>query len=108
MDFSGVSTTNAMCLFGKADVGWLWHRRLVHVNMRTLQSLHKGGHILGLKDHVSFAKDHICRACIEGKMHDMHHKRKTIISSKGIFSSSMLISLEPFMMKASVGINIVW
>jgi len=26
VDFSGVSTTNAMCLFGKADVGWLWHR----------------------------------------------------------------------------------
>ena len=49
VDFSGKTTSISMCLFGKADVCWLWHHRLAHVNMRTLQSLHKGGHILGLK-----------------------------------------------------------
>ena len=76
VDFSGKTTSGPMCLFGKADVGWLWHRRLDHVNMRTLQSLQKGGHILGLKDNVSFAKDRVCRACVEGKMHDSPHKRK--------------------------------
>ena len=43
VDFSGKTTSNSMCLFGKADVGWLWHRCLAHFNMRTLQSLHKGG-----------------------------------------------------------------
>ena len=84
VDFSGATTSQAMCLFGKADVGWLWHRRLAHVNMRTLQSLHKGGHILGLKDHVSFSRDRICRACVEGKMHDIPHPSKTIISSSRI------------------------
>src|SRR3954468_23068268 len=84
VDFSGKTTSGLMCLFGKADVGWLWHRRLAHVNMRTLQSLHEGGHILGLKDNVSFAKDRVCRACVEGKMHDSPHKRKTIVSSKRI------------------------
>ena len=26
VDFSGQATTSVMCLFGKADVGWLWHR----------------------------------------------------------------------------------
>jgi hypothetical protein len=52
--------------------------------MRTLQSLHKGGHILGLKSDVSFAKDRDCRACVEGKMHDSPHPSKTIISSKRI------------------------
>jgi hypothetical protein len=84
VDFSGKTTSNSMCLFGKADKGWLWHRRLAHVNMRTLQSLHKGGHILGLKEDVSFAKDRVCRACVEGKMHDSPHPSKTIISSKRI------------------------
>ncbi|KAK1692301.1 hypothetical protein QYE76_008998 [Lolium multiflorum] len=84
VDFSGTTTTSAMCLFGKADVGWLWHRRLAHVNMRTLQSLHKGNHIVGLMENVSFAKDRVCRACVEGKMHDSPHPRKTIISSKRI------------------------
>ena len=57
VDFSGKTTAGAMCLFGKADAGWLWHRRLAHINMRTLQSLHKGGHIVGLKENVCFAKD---------------------------------------------------
>ncbi|KAK1662375.1 hypothetical protein QYE76_050534 [Lolium multiflorum] len=84
VDFSGTTTSSAMCLFGKADVGWLWHRRLAHVNMRTLQSLHKGNHIVGLMENVSFAKDRVCRACVEGKMHDSPHPSKTIISSKRI------------------------
>ncbi|KAK1697716.1 hypothetical protein QYE76_014413 [Lolium multiflorum] len=84
VDFSGTTTTSAMCLFGKADVGWLWHRRLAHINMRTLQSLHKGNHIVGLMENVSFAKDRVCRACVEGKMHDSPHPSKTIISSKRI------------------------
>ncbi|KAK1686253.1 hypothetical protein QYE76_047101 [Lolium multiflorum] len=84
VDFSGPTTSSVMCLFGKADVGWLWHRRLAHVNMRTLKSLHKGNHIMGLMDNVSFAKDRVCRACVEGKMHDSPHPSKTIISSKRI------------------------
>ncbi|KAK1641780.1 hypothetical protein QYE76_060251 [Lolium multiflorum] len=84
VDFSGTTTSSAMCLFGKADVGWLWHRHLAHVNMRTLQSLHKGNHIVGLMENVSFAKDRVCRACVEGKMHDSPHPSKTIISSKRI------------------------
>ena len=54
VDFSGKTTTNAICLFGKADEGWLWHRRLGHVNMRTLQSLHKGNHIVGQRFCVFF------------------------------------------------------
>jgi transposase InsO family protein len=49
--------------------------------MRALQNLYTGGHILRLKD-ISFAKDHVCRACIEGKMHETSHPSKTIISSK--------------------------
>src|SRR3954447_21990670 len=82
--FRGKTTTKEICLFGKADEGWLWHRRLGHVNMRTLQSFHKGNHIVGLKYSVSFSKDRVCRACVEGKMHDIKHSSKTVISSKRI------------------------
>jgi hypothetical protein len=56
IDFSENITKSATCLMAKVDVGWLWHRRLGHVNMRTLQSLYKGNHILGLTD-LTFAKD---------------------------------------------------
>src|SRR6266480_4022498 len=34
------------------------------------------------RQYEDFAKDRVCRACIEGKMHETRHPRKTIISSK--------------------------
>jgi hypothetical protein len=42
IDFSKETTKAVTCLMAKVDMGWLWHCRLGHVNMRTLQSLHKG------------------------------------------------------------------
>jgi hypothetical protein len=81
IDFSKKTTKAVTGLMAKVDMGWLWHHRLGHVNMRTLQSLHKGNHILGLTD-LTFAKDRVCRSCIEGKMHELRHPSKTIISSK--------------------------
>jgi hypothetical protein len=83
IDFSKETTKFATCLMAKVDVGWLWHHRLGHDNMRTLQSLHKGNHILGLTD-LTFSKDCVCRACIKGKMHELPHPSKTIISSKRV------------------------
>src|SRR3954466_6504107 len=62
VDFSRVPTKTAICLMAKVDVGWLWHRRLAHVNMRSLQTLLKGDHVIGLTN-VIFAKDLACRAC---------------------------------------------
>jgi hypothetical protein len=61
IEFFEKVTKAATFLMAKVDVDWLWHRRLGHVNMRTLQSLHKGNHILGLTD-LTFAKDRVCRA----------------------------------------------
>ena len=81
VDFSKVPTKTAMCLMAKVDVGWLWHRRLAHVNMRSLQTLLNGDHVVGLTD-VSFAKDRACRACIEGKLHEKKHPVKNIIFTK--------------------------
>jgi hypothetical protein len=79
IEFSEKVTKAATCLMAKVDVGWLWHRRLGHANMRASQSLHKGNHILGLTD-LTFSRDRVCRACIEGKMHELPHPSKTIIS----------------------------
>src|ERR1041384_3557912 len=58
VDFSKVPTKTAMCLMAKVDVGWLWHRRLAHVNMRSLQTLLNGDHVVGLTN-VSSAKDRL-------------------------------------------------
>ena len=81
INFSERPTKTATCLMAKVDVGWLWHRRLAHVNMRSLQSLLKGDHVCGLTN-VSFAKDRACSACIEGKLHEKAHPPTTIIYSK--------------------------
>jgi hypothetical protein len=108
VDFSGKSTTSAMCLFGKADVGWLWHHRLAHVNMRTSQSLHKGGHILGLKENVSFAKDRVCRACVQGKCMTLPTQARLLFLPIGFWSSFMWISLVLLLMQVLVGRNIAW
>ena len=39
VDFDKKPTQAATCLMAKADVVWLWHRRLAHINIRSLQSL---------------------------------------------------------------------
>lgn len=80
VDFGKKPTREETCLMAKVDVGWLWHRRLAHVNMRSLQSLLKGEHVLRLTN-VSFNKDRVCSVCIEGKLHEKAHHHKTIITS---------------------------
>ena len=62
VDFSGNPSTHAICLYVKADVGWLWHRRLAHVNMKALQSLYTGGPRPWTKIHF------LCqRSCVLGR-----------------------------------------
>jgi hypothetical protein len=53
-------------LIAKISMGWLWHHRLAHVDMRNLHKLQKAGHILGLTNIV-FEKDRPCGACQAGK-----------------------------------------
>jgi hypothetical protein len=50
------------CLIAKRNMGWLWHRRLAHVDIRNLHKLQRDGHILGLTNIV-FEKDRPCVAC---------------------------------------------
>jgi hypothetical protein len=107
VDFSEKPTTAAICLIAKADVGWLWHRRLAHINMRALQNHYTGGHILGLKD-VSFAKDRVCRVCIEGKMHEQAIQARLLYLTRGAWSSSTWISSDPPLMQVLVAKSIAW
>jgi transposase InsO family protein len=50
VDFSSNQTKLTTCLFSKASLGWLWHRRLGHVGMRQLNELSKHDLVRGLKD----------------------------------------------------------
>jgi hypothetical protein len=66
------------CLIAKTNMGWLWHRRLVHVGMKNLHKLLKGEHILGLTN-VHFEKDRVYSACQAGKQVGTHHPHKNIM-----------------------------
>nr|GEU29534.1 uncharacterized mitochondrial protein AtMg00810-like [Tanacetum cinerariifolium] len=69
------------CLFAKAilDESNLWHRRLGHVNFKTLNKLVKGNLVRGLPSKV-FENNHTCVACKKGKQHRASCKNKSVSS----------------------------
>nr|GEY51225.1 putative ribonuclease H-like domain-containing protein [Tanacetum cinerariifolium] len=68
-------------LFAKAtlDESNLWHRRLGHINFKTMNKLVKGNLVRGLPSKV-FENNHTCDACKNGKQHRASCKPKHISS----------------------------
>ncbi|GJS48127.1 putative ribonuclease H-like domain-containing protein [Tanacetum coccineum] len=66
------------CLFAKAtsDESKLWHRRLGHLNFKTMNKLVKGNLVRGLPFKL-FENDETCVACQKGKQHRASCKSKT-------------------------------
>ncbi|GJU20095.1 putative ribonuclease H-like domain-containing protein [Tanacetum coccineum] len=66
------------CLFAKAtsDESKLWHRRLGHLNFKTMNKLVKGNLVRGLPSKL-FENDQTCVACQKGKQHRASCKSKT-------------------------------
>nr|GEY86047.1 hypothetical protein [Tanacetum cinerariifolium] len=69
------------CLFVKAtlDESNLWHRRLGHVNFKTINKLVKGNLVRGLPSKV-FTNENSCVACKKGKQHRASCKSKIVSS----------------------------
>nr|GEX20348.1 reverse transcriptase domain-containing protein [Tanacetum cinerariifolium] len=67
------------CLFANAtlDESNLWHRRLAHINFKTINKLVKGNLVRGLPTKV-FENDHTCIACKKGKQHRASCKTKPV------------------------------
>ncbi|GJU24118.1 putative ribonuclease H-like domain-containing protein [Tanacetum coccineum] len=66
------------CLFAKAtsDESRLWHRRLGHLNFKTMNKLVKGNLVRGLPSKL-FENEQTCVACQKGKQHRASCKSKT-------------------------------
>ncbi|GJT23598.1 putative ribonuclease H-like domain-containing protein [Tanacetum coccineum] len=66
------------CLFAKAtsDESELWHRRLGHINFKTMNKLVKGNLVRGLPSKL-FEIHQTCVACQKGKQHRASCKSKT-------------------------------
>ncbi|GJX25995.1 putative ribonuclease H-like domain-containing protein [Tanacetum coccineum] len=69
------------CLFAKAtlDESNLWHRRLGHINFKTMNKLVRGNLVRGLPSKL-FENDQTCVACQKGKQHKASCKTKTVSS----------------------------
>ncbi|GJW71002.1 putative ribonuclease H-like domain-containing protein [Tanacetum coccineum] len=67
------------CLFAKAtnDESKLWHRRLGHINFKTMNKLVKGNLVRGLPSKI-FENDHTCVACQKGMQHKATYKSKLV------------------------------
>ncbi|GJX26135.1 putative ribonuclease H-like domain-containing protein, partial [Tanacetum coccineum] len=78
---NNVPSRDLTCLFAKAtiDESKLWHRRLGHVNFKTMNKLVKGNLVRGLPSKI-FDNDHTCVACQKGKQHKASCKAKLMSS----------------------------
>ncbi|GKD11726.1 putative ribonuclease H-like domain-containing protein, partial [Tanacetum coccineum] len=67
---SVVPTRGLTCLIAKAtvDESNTWHRRLRHINFKTMNKLVEGNLVKGLPSKI-FENDHSCVACQKGKQH---------------------------------------
>ncbi|GJV87371.1 putative ribonuclease H-like domain-containing protein [Tanacetum coccineum] len=66
-----------ICLFAKATINEsnLWHRRLGHINFKTMNKLVRGNLVRGLPLKL-FENDQTCVACQKGKQHKASCKTK--------------------------------
>ena len=80
-DFNSVKSESITCLLSKAssDDSWLWHKRLSHLNFKTLNELVKKDLVRGLPK-LEFSKDGLCGACQLGKQKRSSFKSKILSS----------------------------
>nr|GEV19276.1 retrovirus-related Pol polyprotein from transposon TNT 1-94 [Tanacetum cinerariifolium] len=72
---------NLTCLVANAsiDESMLWHRRLGHLNFKTMNKLVRNNLVRGLPSKC-FENDHTCVACLKGKQHKASCKTKLVNS----------------------------
>ncbi|GJX64484.1 putative ribonuclease H-like domain-containing protein [Tanacetum coccineum] len=89
-----VPTGGLACLIAKptVDESNKWHRRLGHVNFKTLNKLVKGNLVRGLPSKI-FQNDHTCVACQKGKQHKASCKAK---STSSIIQPLQLLHMDLF------------
>ncbi|GJS92612.1 putative ribonuclease H-like domain-containing protein [Tanacetum coccineum] len=82
------------CLFVKAtsNESKLWHRRLGHINFKTMNKLVKGNLVRGLSSKL-FKNDQTCVACQKGKQHRATFKSK---SASSISQSLHMLHMDLF------------
>ncbi|KAL8094127.1 hypothetical protein AgCh_035841 [Apium graveolens] len=76
-DFNSSNTESVTCLFSKEsqDESWLWHKKLSHLNFKTMNELVRKNLVRGIPQ-VEFSKDGLCDAYQKGKQINASFKNK--------------------------------
>nr|GEV44961.1 hypothetical protein [Tanacetum cinerariifolium]GEV45526.1 hypothetical protein [Tanacetum cinerariifolium] len=76
-----VPSRDLTCIFAKATLNEsnLWHKRIGHINFKTMNKLVTGNLVRGLPSKV-FENNHTCVACKKGKQHRASCKIKPVSS----------------------------
>ncbi|KAJ9541914.1 hypothetical protein OSB04_028420 [Centaurea solstitialis] len=88
------TSTENVCFMSRAssDINWLWHKRLSHLNFKTINQLSISNLVDGLPEK-SFAKESICSACEKGKQTRASFKSKQVLT---ISSPLQLLHMDLF------------
>ncbi|KAJ9541437.1 hypothetical protein OSB04_027943 [Centaurea solstitialis] len=88
------TSTDNFCFVSRAssDTNWLWHKRLSHLNFKTLNQLCINNLVVGLSD-FRYTKVSLCSACEKGKHTRASFKSKQISS---ISSPLQLLHMDLF------------
>ncbi|KAJ9561594.1 hypothetical protein OSB04_006754 [Centaurea solstitialis] len=88
------TSTDNFCFVSRAssDTNWLWHKRLSHLNFKTLNQLCINNLVIGLPD-FRYTKVSLCSACEKGKQTRASFKSKQISS---INSPLQLLHMDLF------------
>ncbi|KAJ9545017.1 hypothetical protein OSB04_024724 [Centaurea solstitialis] len=73
------TSTKNVCFMSKAssEINWLWHKRLSHLNFKTINQLSISNLVKGLPENI-FAKESLCAACEKGKQTRTSFKSKQV------------------------------
>ncbi|GJV37566.1 putative ribonuclease H-like domain-containing protein [Tanacetum coccineum] len=99
-----VSSKGLTCLIAKAtnDESNMWHRKLGHINFKTMNKLVKGNLVRGLPSKI-FENDHSCVACRKGKQHKATCKSKLMTSVIQPFQILHMDLFGPTFVKSIMG-----
>nr|GEV61881.1 hypothetical protein [Tanacetum cinerariifolium] len=99
-----VASNSSTCLLANASSSqsWLWHQRLSHLNLATINNLVKNNLVQGLPK-MKFKKDHLCSACEQGKIHRKHQKSKMAFASNKLLYLLHMDLCRPMRVKSING-----
>nr|GEX83230.1 retrovirus-related Pol polyprotein from transposon TNT 1-94 [Tanacetum cinerariifolium] len=78
-----MASASLICLMACATytMAWLWHQRLSHLNVDTINDLAKNDLVTGLSK-LKYHKEHLCPLCEQRKSKRVSHPPKPVLNSK--------------------------